>query len=265
MPTFRTEFPDFDPATLPAIPDGFTDISWHNEACPCFTSGYLNIWTDYADPAQREWEGTKRFSVVACDETGAGEDDFPILATDDWAEVVAFLQTQMTSALPPALHEPITDLASGRRWLDALSAAGLTFHLEDDPRSIVKFGTGGGERLFNEVDAFTLRKAVAALYAIPDWGAFECPIGYILHIERHPAEVALARLSEEYDAFLAGTCLPGGSADELVMFAGLQAHERLWLHDFIRRWEHAESREGEADFWEDVCSREANPYTAAAA
>jgi hypothetical protein len=32
--SYRQEFPNFDPATMPEIPTGWEDISWHNDACP---------------------------------------------------------------------------------------------------------------------------------------------------------------------------------------------------------------------------------------
>lgn len=54
--TYQTEFPDFDGATLPEIPAGFEDASWHNNACPSFRNEALSleIFIDYADPAMRE-------------------------------------------------------------------------------------------------------------------------------------------------------------------------------------------------------------------
>lgn len=38
MYNFRTEFPDFDPATMPEIPSNWTDTSWDNDTCPSFAA-----------------------------------------------------------------------------------------------------------------------------------------------------------------------------------------------------------------------------------
>lgn len=90
-PQYQTEFPDFDPATMPAIPEGFADISWHNDACPAFhhqTVG-LVLFVDYADKASREFAESCRFQLCACDADGAPEET--LLESEDWAEVVEAL------------------------------------------------------------------------------------------------------------------------------------------------------------------------------
>lgn len=85
MLTFRTEFPDFDPATMPAIPAGWVDQSWHNDACPSFDTGTgMLVSVDYAERADREIEEGERFVVMAADCD-------VLLATDDWAVVLAFV------------------------------------------------------------------------------------------------------------------------------------------------------------------------------
>jgi hypothetical protein len=86
--TFRTEFPDFDPATLPEIPATWADRSWRNDACPSFqTPNGLAVFVDYADPAWREMPGLPRFSVQPA-EADHNEELFP---SDDWAAVLAFV------------------------------------------------------------------------------------------------------------------------------------------------------------------------------
>lgn len=79
--TYREQFPDFDPATMPAIPATWADRSWRNDNCPSFQSGEWTIWVDYAEPAQRE-HGGPRYHV----ECGLG---YVREATDDWAAVLA--------------------------------------------------------------------------------------------------------------------------------------------------------------------------------
>lgn len=91
MKTYKTEFPDFPDADWPAMPAGFEDSSWHNDAMPSIASEHYQIWIDYADVALREY-GDKypRFNVQpmrnGIEITGNGG-----LITDDWNAVLAFL------------------------------------------------------------------------------------------------------------------------------------------------------------------------------
>lgn len=91
---FTTEFPDFAPDSLPALPEGFVDISWHNDACPSFASDTLGlcVFIDFADPAQREFPETPRFTVFDWDaENGYDTKQTVDLNTDNWAEVMALV------------------------------------------------------------------------------------------------------------------------------------------------------------------------------
>lgn len=83
----RREHPDFDLATLPAIPLGWEDTSWHNDACPSFqTPNGVRVYVDYADPAQRELGPTaSRFGAIYDPEDGQSSTDtvYPYEG-DDW-------------------------------------------------------------------------------------------------------------------------------------------------------------------------------------
>jgi hypothetical protein len=85
--TYLTEFPDF--TDMPAIPAGFEDTSWHNDACPRFENAALGLalWCDYADAADREHADGKRFLLCTVD-------DETLLATDDWNEVTAAINAR---------------------------------------------------------------------------------------------------------------------------------------------------------------------------
>lgn len=98
--TYQTEFPDYDPATLPAIPSGWEDVSWHNDVCPSFTAkrseaeledgGWrLYVFIDYADPELREMKGLERF-LAWCEIDGPSNGN-NVLASNDWDAVVKFV------------------------------------------------------------------------------------------------------------------------------------------------------------------------------
>lgn len=98
--TFQVEFPDYPAADMPAIPEGFADSSWHNNAAPSFENKGLglSIWIDFKDVALREFEDGKRFIVHPLDAEGCFTQDDPILETDDWAEVLAFVASKGAAA-----------------------------------------------------------------------------------------------------------------------------------------------------------------------
>jgi hypothetical protein len=92
------EFPDFDVATLPPLPDGFTCTAWHNESCPTWhegdsshepKAGDLMLAIDYADNARREMPGGQRFNLHMY-----GGDLSPeyVFGSDDWAAIETAVQ-----------------------------------------------------------------------------------------------------------------------------------------------------------------------------
>jgi hypothetical protein len=56
---YMTEFPDFDYTIT--MPDGWQDVSWHNDVCPSFEKTFGNvtykIFCDFANPQRREVDG----------------------------------------------------------------------------------------------------------------------------------------------------------------------------------------------------------------
>ncbi len=88
IPLFQKEFPDFDPATLPSIPAGFEDVSWHNDSCPSFLNeaAGLIIFVDFANPAVRENPDTKRFCLNVWENGNTNES---LAYSDDWQDILA--------------------------------------------------------------------------------------------------------------------------------------------------------------------------------
>lgn len=92
MLRYREEFPDFPAEDMPNFPEGWTDSSWHNDICPSRMSpdDTIQVFVDYADPDRREMPELPRFSVSRLSESDNPE---TLLESDDWSEVLAFIQT----------------------------------------------------------------------------------------------------------------------------------------------------------------------------
>lgn len=88
----RREFPDYDIATLPTLPEGYVDTSSYIDAAPSFENAErgLKVFVDYANYADRESGRSQRFCVSRYDEE-AGDYEDVALSTNDWAEVTRFL------------------------------------------------------------------------------------------------------------------------------------------------------------------------------
>lgn len=91
--TWQTEFPDFPVDTFPALPDGWADTSWHNDACPSaeVAAKHVKVWIDYLDPSMREFDGELRFTVERLDEDREHRSEDPWFQTDNWEEVLAYV------------------------------------------------------------------------------------------------------------------------------------------------------------------------------
>jgi hypothetical protein len=83
-PRFTIEFPDFDPATMPDIPDTWVDISWHNDSCPSFEAGHgIIVYVDYDDQAMREFKQYARYMVYDT------ESETLVIESSYWPEILA--------------------------------------------------------------------------------------------------------------------------------------------------------------------------------
>lgn len=115
-PKYRTEFPDFPETDLPALPVGFEDTSWHNDACPSFTSDGrgLTIFINYTDPAKRE-VGWPRFSLQnqeAGVETTGGFD------TDSWDEALAYIRQRTVDRLADRFAKALREWLTPRQFAE---------------------------------------------------------------------------------------------------------------------------------------------------
>lgn len=94
IPSTATEFPDYPLDSLPEIPAGFTDTSWHNDTCPSFGDEEFNlvVFIDYPDAAMREYPQAPRFTL------NKGEDH--LLSGDDWQAILARIAEVRAAPLP---------------------------------------------------------------------------------------------------------------------------------------------------------------------
>lgn len=65
-------------------------------------------------------------------------------------------------------------------FIQELQEAGLMFHFEDDPDTIINGRTG--HMLFTEEEADLVRERMNEIYSF-DWADYDCPIGYALSID----------------------------------------------------------------------------------
>lgn len=131
--TYTSEFPDFPPADMPAIPADWQDESWHNDSCPSFYAPGkgVRVFVDYADPDLRDIPDMPRFSVhrVPCGTV--------LFQGDDWQGVLAFLAGYQPRVKKADLAE-VSDIA--------IAGAARTDDLDDAVRQLQELAgiTDGG-------------------------------------------------------------------------------------------------------------------------
>lgn len=97
---YKTEFPRYDDE-LPTL-KGFTDSSWHNDACPSLMkhlddSTFVQIFCDYKDKAESDFadldgDNYYRYTVMLAN----GEKDWSITLTESnyWKTIEEYITTR---------------------------------------------------------------------------------------------------------------------------------------------------------------------------
>jgi hypothetical protein len=161
-----------------------SETSWHNDVCPSFEAiEGLRIWVDHADPALSEWgaDRSARFSVIDYrdDDNSNGLD---LYGGDDWKAVLWTV----------ALHEPIATRAAAERFIEALHAAGLSYHFDDG--AIDCLHRNG---LLSIDDARRVDQQIVDCYAAWEASgadlAHDCPIGHALKVMDAAGELPKGR------------------------------------------------------------------------
>ena len=80
----------------------------------------------------------------------------------------------------------ITNIEQAKAWIEKLVDAGMDFHFDDDPHEVIDYGKrdehGVYARVFNDDEADLICKRLDEMSTL-DWGNYECPIGYVLHLQ----------------------------------------------------------------------------------
>ena len=95
--SYVEEFPSFPEGAIPAIPEGFEDVSWHNDVCPSFKNDALSltIYVDYPDPNMRELESAAHFMLVGEHDEGLTE---ILCETDHWHNILEAIEVWQKAA-----------------------------------------------------------------------------------------------------------------------------------------------------------------------
>lgn len=93
--TYQTEFPDFPAADMPDIPATWRDISWHNDACPCFEFMAAGAGDSNYQSAAREFPNSSRFLISYYT---ADLQCLDVMQSDDWAAVLDYAESRRIMA-----------------------------------------------------------------------------------------------------------------------------------------------------------------------
>jgi len=91
----RHEFPKYDPTTLPKLPKGFVETSWHNDACPSWEGsfGRLKLYIDWQEPSQRDTPSSRRFTL--CELSIDGDELGRWVSSDAWEDMQRMIQVRL--------------------------------------------------------------------------------------------------------------------------------------------------------------------------
>ena len=98
-PRWHAEFPTYAFADMPALPRAWEDVSWHNDACPCFVVAGVNggemlrAWVDYRDPNNRD-NGPDMPRFLLQWDTFDGSAGRVVYEGEDVAKLIAFGQLE---------------------------------------------------------------------------------------------------------------------------------------------------------------------------
>jgi hypothetical protein len=113
--TYQTEFPDFDPATVPPIPEGWEDCSLAANGCLSWQAGAYIVNVEYADPAMRLKRGSWGDRFYVLEDTVSAD---AVFSSNDWDAVLAFIANKQKPLYQQAFPEFVLDVAIPEGWQD---------------------------------------------------------------------------------------------------------------------------------------------------
>jgi len=73
----------------------------------------------------------------------------------------------------------IETIEQAKAFIAGLVDQDKDYHFDDDPKEVIDYATG--DRAFTDEEAEQLVKRIEEMCAL-EWGEYECPIGYLLHL-----------------------------------------------------------------------------------
>lgn len=247
------EFPDFDQSTLPAIPAGFEDESWHNDACPSFYSEalQLRLWVDYAKPEERETFSGGRFTLQHEPRTDGVIDGeaSDLVSSDEWSDVLAHI---LAAAFASELRAELTpeqwaEMCAANVGADPMTCASHDYCDANMPMAAAFEKVTGREPFTSwetNPDGSPCDPA-EELQAQTDcalWNAaWDIAKPRYLTAETLPLGGDLDALAAIFASWTAREGLTDGDAMELLM-GDVTPEQREWLSAFVVLWDAEQTR-----------------------
>lgn len=196
----KTEFPDWEG---PALPQGWEDVSWRNDMCPCYKApNGFGVWLDYPVPEQREFPELPRFTVFDYESNSRGSESGSRQSWDfDTFEAACAFIASATDGLPADVLATFDSIEGAAAWVAAMHRANLAFHWEDNALTIVRFDKQSAEpspRVFTDSQAVLINSRRFALYDL-EWPEGTCPCGVSLALEGHYLDNGVADFNSAED------------------------------------------------------------------
>lgn len=240
--TDLSAFPHYSASDLPALPQGWTDSTWRNDACPSYAildheEVRVRVWIDYVQPANREAPHGSRFTVVHEDWNRIAE-GMEVNATlyhgDSWEEATAAAESKVVAMLAAMFSRLIReDLTT-----DELREVRRVNAERNDPMSCATQDVRDANMIMLEAyeavmgDELDTESELQAAIWNRAWDLAKAA-GFTSDVG------TLETLSKELEAYCATHGIPYACALELSMSGEFPSHA-AWLEAFCARWAIAE-------------------------
>lgn len=125
-PLWQIEFTDYPADSMPDLPAGWVDSSWHNDVCPSFENTALGLvlYVDHPDPNEREHgPETPRYSLHRWDEESLSLGE-SFLASEAWEDISDAVAGAARSAYAENLAKALAAVKAAQTCAEAAGADG---------------------------------------------------------------------------------------------------------------------------------------------